>query len=152
MPFFTSARRFSAIVCNLSYDTMTSSPTDDCTKLPATYISSLSNKTSSHISCNTSYHDHNILGVFVYRFEDCIEACTSFNHFQSSNTTCFGVTFDLRRPQQGGKGNCFLKDFRGTNATAMNGVSSVEMLEGGGLDLRRHEVHVLMLVQRVARL
>ena len=108
--------------------TTTYSPTDACTKLPSTYISSLSNKTLFHVSCNTSYHDHNILGVFVYSLEDCIEACASFNHFQSSNTTCLGLTFDLRRPQQGGKGNCFLKDFRGMDPTAMNGVSSAEML------------------------
>ena len=109
-------------------NTTASSPTDDCTKLPSTYISSIDNQTSFHVSCNTSYRNHNILGVFVYSFEDCIEACASFNHFQSSNTTCLGLTFDLRRPRQGGKGNCYLKDFHGMNPTALNGVSSAELL------------------------
>ena len=90
----------------------TSSPTDDCTKLFPTYVSSLS-KVGSTTLRNTAFHNYNILGVFAYRFEDCMEACASFNHFQSSNTTCYGVTFDMRRPQQGGKGNCFLKDMHG---------------------------------------
>lgn len=57
-----------------------------------------------------------------------MEACASFNHFQNSNTTCYGVTSDLRRPQQGGKGNSFLKDMHGINSTAMNGVSSAELV------------------------
>lgn len=62
-----------------------------------------------------------------------MEACASYNHFQDSNnkTICHAVTFDLRRPQQGGKGNCFLKDTRGINATALNGVSSAEVVVVG---------------------
>lgn len=106
----------------------TASPTDDCTQLSPTFVSSLSAKAEFNLSCNTAFHDYNILGVFVYRFEDCMEACASYNHFQSSNTTCHGATFDLRRPQQGGKGNCFLKDTRGINSTALNGVSSAEVV------------------------
>ena len=106
------------------------SPTNECANLSPTYKSALSNATLFNVSCNTSFHDYNILGLFAYRFEDCMEACASFNYFQNSNTTCYGVTFNVNRPQEGGKGNCFLKDKQGINSTAINGVSSARLASG----------------------
>ena len=105
----------------------TSSPTNDCTQLSSTYVSAMCTA-QFNVLCNAAFYKFDILGVFVYRFEDCMEVCASFSQFQSSNATRYGVTFDMNGPQQGGEGNCFLENTRDIDSTATTGVSSAELV------------------------
>ncbi len=69
----------------------------------------------------------NLLSVFVYQFEDCINACASYNAAEQSehthlNSSCAGVSFDYTQPYGNTDfwgGNCFLK------AVAFNPASSM---------------------------
>lgn len=63
-----------------------------------------------------------MLGVYVFTFADCMEACASWNAFRAMNTPqCFAIAFGFgpgAYSQSSGKGNCFLKDSRSIAARA----------------------------------
>lgn len=68
---------------------------------------------------------NDLLGVWVYRFADCINACESFNNpaRDHTNATCSGVSYhsdDLNE----GMGNCWLKAFQHISKVANVNVSS----------------------------
>ena len=97
-------------------------PTSDCDKIDKRYVSTIGIHTEFDVFCESDLDGNDWMGVFVYSFEDCIEACASFNYHQTNNgtgNTCFGVAFafDKHKDPQGLFGNCFLKDASGMTAT-----------------------------------
>lgn len=74
-----------------------------------------------------------MVGVFVFNFADCIEACSSYNFFNARdrgvpgrelNSSCLGVSYDVTFPEKDGLGNCFLKWTLGDGAVGKNDTSS----------------------------
>ena len=51
------------------------------------------------------------MGVYVYTFTDCVNACASYNGNgitgNRENSTCYSVSFNLALPAD--EGNCWLK-------------------------------------------
>ena len=96
-------------------------PTSDCDKMGNIYVSTIGMHTEFNVFCESGLGGNLFLAVFVYFFEDCIEACASYNYYQTNNgtetssSTCFGVTFalDYHRDAQTAGGNCFLKGTSG---------------------------------------
>ena len=73
-----------------------------------------------------------MIGVFVYSFADCIEACASYNKYvadPSLNLTCLGVSYAILFPEATGEGNCFLKSSLGDGPLGNNEVSSAIVLK-----------------------
>lgn len=68
---------------------------------------------------------NDLLGVWVYRFADCINACESFNNpaRDHTNATCYGVSYHLDDLNEG-MGNCWLKAFQHISKVANVNVSS----------------------------
>ncbi|KAL8918846.1 MAG: hypothetical protein Q9208_007103 [Pyrenodesmia sp. 3 TL-2023] len=67
------------------------------------------------IQCKTDRSAHSPLRVHVYTFEDCVNACASYNYNEPlhQNHTCAGVTYGIARTRKIG-GNCFfLNDLGG---------------------------------------
>ena len=52
------------------------------------------------------------MGVYVYTFTDCVNACAIYNDPASTgdhgNSTCYAVSFNFALPAD--TGNCWLKD------------------------------------------
>lgn len=64
------------------------------------------------------------MAVFVYYFEDCIEACSNYNFVGLNNNTCSAAIYVLNysKQEQQGLGNCFLKNLpQGLNAVGSAG-------------------------------
>jgi len=59
------------------------------------------------------YDGSDMLGVWVFTFADCMEACASWNARHLS-TKCYTVSYDISNTgvsvENSGLGNCFLKD------------------------------------------
>ena len=85
-------------------------PTSNCTSLSSKYNSRFASA-SFKLQCGLDLHGHDMYGVFVYYFTDCIEACAAVSKWPDLNQTCYGATFDLNFDlTSGGQyGNCFLK-------------------------------------------
>ena len=54
------------------------------------------------------------MGVWVFTFADCIDACASWNDHQI-DPPCYAVSSDISDAftEEGGIGNCFLKGVKG---------------------------------------
>ncbi|KAL8762747.1 MAG: hypothetical protein Q9184_001287 [Pyrenodesmia sp. 2 TL-2023] len=73
------------------------------------YTSALTHA-SFAIHCETDYPNSDLLGVWMFKFADCIETCASWNYRRNS-PSCIAVSYDIsgRLTEEGGQGNCFLK-------------------------------------------
>ena len=80
-------------------------PTTECKSLPALYTEPVS-KAQFDVGCETDYAGDDMLGIYVYKFATCIEACADLNK-RNTNTPCSGVSYDVTMGPLGG--NCFLK-------------------------------------------
>ena len=104
-------------------------PTTSCTRLSSPYTASPSGVNAQfNLDCKTDYPNSNLVGIFVYTFEDCIEACASYNLRQTlhPNSTCWAVGYrvDFLYREPGGGGICFLKGMKDLGAVENRNASS----------------------------
>lgn len=100
-------------------------PTSDCKSLRSPYTAQVSHA-QFDLSCETDYYDNDILAVYVYRFETCIEACADMNQ-RHQDTPCAGVSYDTAVLE----GNCFLKASGSRQvASTKNTISSARLKLG----------------------
>ena len=86
------------------------------------------------------------MGILVYTFKDCMNACASYNQYTkevfNANTTCFGVSYDLNMNATVA-GNCWLKAYNNTPATTnFKGVDSARLVQEPDRDYHIHGVPV----------
>ncbi|KAL8826306.1 MAG: hypothetical protein Q9191_003877 [Dirinaria sp. TL-2023a] len=81
------------------------------------------------VHCDTDYPGSDMLGIWVFTFADCIEACASWN-FRHDSPQCYAVSYDYSNEgaftEQGGMGNCFLKGSGSIPANVKNVTSSAQ--------------------------
>lgn len=112
-------------------------PTTECESLPLppkAYVSTISRHQFS-ISCTTDYPGGDMIGIKVYSFVDCIEACSSYNtHVDDPrlNSTCLGVSYDPAFGLAGAVLNCFLKSSLGDGPYGKNTTSSAVVIKAWG--------------------
>ena len=48
-----------------------------------------------------------MIGIYVYSFDDCMDACNSYNHaeVEKGATQCYGVSYDTSFSHSGRGGN-----------------------------------------------
>ena len=112
-------------------------PTSDCDKIDKPYVSTIGIHTEFDVFCESDLGGTDWMGVYVYSFEDCIQACASFNFHQTNNgtaNTCFGVAFawDHYKSAPGFTGNCFLKDESGMTPTHKAHTSAASLIRSYG--------------------
>lgn len=95
-----------------------------CSKSKNTYTSAV-NSTTFSTHCHTWFQGYNLLGVYVYTFEACIDACASFNSYIYMHNTsrCYSVTYDAAK-EDSGRGNCWLKAVPNIVATPKDATDS----------------------------
>lgn len=88
-------------------------PSTDCSALSSPYTAIT--KAKFNVQCQTDYHPpHTLLfAVYVFQFEDCINACASYNKgINSGNSTCYSASYSIgvSRADQADNsgGNCYL--------------------------------------------
>ncbi len=58
--------------------------------------------------CGTDYAGQDLLGLYMYSFDDCIEACANWNEQAAGrNASCRAISYDTTMSLP--VGNCFLK-------------------------------------------
>ena len=89
-------------------------PSTDCSALSSPYTAITHAK--FNVQCQTDYNlPHTLLfAVYVYQFEDCINACASYNKgINNANSTCYSATYSIgvSRADQvdHSGGNCYLR-------------------------------------------
>lgn len=100
-------------------------PTGDCEDMRGSNKSPFDLK--FNLLCEMDLGGHDLVGVFVYYFRYCIEACAGFNNLPHlENETCYGVTYDIaQRPSS--DGNCFLKNSPNTSIYPLSSASSAQI-------------------------
>ena len=104
----------------------------DCSTLSSTYTAF--SDTQFEIHCNTDYTStaKNLLAVYVIQFEDCINACASYNMGSDHpNSSCLIVSYNLGIPRGTvlhQDGNCFLKGRAGIPAVTNENTSSAVLV------------------------
>ena len=89
-------------------------PTSDCKTLTATY-NAIVTDASFNLHCNANRPYGDLMSVWVYTFEDCIRACSSYDLMTTHNGSyCYGIsyTYTLVKNQAmvgSNDGNCWLK-------------------------------------------
>ena len=77
---------------------------------------------SYSLFCNANQPDGDLMNVWVYTFEDCIRACTSYGDRGNVNGShCYGVSYTYKvqqLPVVVDSGNCWLKAVK-HNASVM---------------------------------
>ena len=97
-------------------------PTSDCTSLTSPYASI--NNARYNLHCNTDQPNGDLVSIFVYTFEDCMHACSSYAHMGTHpGSTCLGVSYSYTiragtTAMNYDAGNCALKAV-GYNGTAV---------------------------------
>lgn len=93
-------------------------PSTDCSALSSPYTA-ITNALFN-IQCQTNYDmpRTGLLTIYVYQFEDCINACATYNNgINKANSTCYSVSYSigLSRADQSSKdaGNCYLRGVAG---------------------------------------
>ncbi|KAL6713658.1 hypothetical protein ACLMJK_009123 [Lecanora helva] len=128
----------SKILSNTTAFDSTCFAASNCSALGTTYTSP-SNNQQFDIHCGADYSSDtaNILAVYTFKFEDCMNACISFNLQPGLNATCDSLSYQASwNPiaESGANGtegaNCFLK--KGTNIpqTSNDHVDSAKLLRG----------------------
>ena len=112
--------------CNTTTSTMV--PTSDCTNLTATYNAVVS-EGSYDVFCNANQPNGDLTNVWVYTFEDCIRACSSYGNTSNTNESyCYGISYTYTVHQIPGvvdSGNCWLKAVK-HNASVMYAAVGVD--------------------------
>ena len=95
-------------------------PTSSCSTLNTSYTSAVNSATFVP-RCGTWYRGNDLLGVYVYTFEACMDACASFNSYDyiHNASRCYSVTYDAVKKNTG-NGNCWLKARPNIIATTRN--------------------------------
>ncbi|KAL8707389.1 MAG: hypothetical protein Q9220_007581 [cf. Caloplaca sp. 1 TL-2023] len=105
-------------------------PIDNCTAIGdgKKYVSAWTQQ-SYTVHCHTDYPGGDIMGIWVFTFADCIEACASFNA-HISDPHCYAVSYDTSNTgsfvEKSGLGNCFLKGSGSVQAHEKNVTSSAQ--------------------------
>ena len=87
-------------------------PTSECKSLISPFTSA---KGSTYtLECGVDllekfyFHENDLMGVYVYTFTDCVNACAFYNDAGNhGNSTCYAVSFNFALSAD--KGNCWLK-------------------------------------------
>ena len=110
-------------------------PSTDCSALSSPYTAFTN--AQFDIQCKTEYPTPSklLLAVYVFQFEDCINACASYNEgINHANSTCYCASYDatlLRAIQTDGQhsgGNCWLKGEAGAKGVRSVKKSSAVLL------------------------
>ena len=90
-------------------------PTSECKSLPSPFTSAKGS--SYNLACGTdlveseSLNAPDLVGVYVYTFTDCVNACAIYNDARVTgdhgNSTCYAVSYNFALGQA--TGNCWLK-------------------------------------------
>ena len=89
-------------------------PTSDCRGLTSTWKAVLSYE-SFNLYCNANAPYSDLLSVWVYTFEDCIRACSSYDLTTTHNGSyCYGISYTYTVVENQATvgengGNCWLK-------------------------------------------
>ena len=99
-------------------------PISDCASMGSTWASELVNNVQFDIYCDTHYSGGDIASFYAYQFEDCINACATYNTYILAHTSsnCSGVTYAAAEQQPA---NCFLKDSTAEQTTEPGADSAV---------------------------
>ena len=93
-------------------------PASNCSEIgdKKTYVSAFQ-KMPFTVHCETDYPGFDSLGVWMFTFADCMEACASWNAFRHS-PRCYSVSYDPSDTftEEAGFGNCFFKGERNIQA------------------------------------
>ena len=97
-------------------------PTSDCNNITSTYNAVISDA-SYDLFCNANQPNGDIMNVWVYTFEDCIRACSSYDAMGDKTAAyCYGVSYTYTMHQNpavvANSGNCWLKSVK-HNASMM---------------------------------
>ena len=111
----------------------TCAPSTDCSSLSSPYTAI--NNALFNIQCQTDYilPHTGLLSIYVYQFEDCINACATYNNgINKANSTCYSASYHIgvSRADQSDKGggNCWLRGVAGGEAMRSVNRSSAVML------------------------
>ncbi|KAL8790921.1 MAG: hypothetical protein Q9213_000346 [Squamulea squamosa] len=103
-------------------------PTDNCTAIgdKEIYVAAFT-KMRFTVHCETDYPGSDMLGIWVFTFADCMEACASWNDHKNT-PSCHAVTYNYGDDftEESGFGNCFLKDNGDVPARFYNVSSSAQ--------------------------
>ena len=109
-------------------------PSTDCSALSSPFTAFTN--AQFNVQCKIDYTSpSNVLfAVYVFQFEDCINACASYNEgMNHANSTCYSATYSIgvsRAAQYGGQegGNCWLTGMAGKQGfSSVNRSSAVLM-------------------------
>ena len=110
-------------------------PTSECKNLSSPFTSARG--FTYNLECGidlievTVYGGHDLMGVYVYTFTDCVNACAFFNDdtYTSGhgNGTCYAVSFNFALSQN--EGNCWLKGHPNIPLHSNETVDSAVLLE-----------------------
>ena len=114
----------------------TITPISDCPSWGGSYKTLMDPLITFTISCTTDFLGDDMLGVYVYTMEACMEACASYNsHEDTHSTSCGAVSYDTTMEQN--MGNCFLKE-NGQNITERTKKTTISArLDQGDIILSR---------------
>ena len=103
-------------------------PASNCSEIgdKKTYVSAFQ-KMPFTVHCETDYPGFDFLGVWMFTFADCMEACASWNAFQHS-PRCYSVSYDPSDTftEEAGFGNCFFEGERNIQARHKTVTSSAD--------------------------
>ncbi|KAM0796575.1 hypothetical protein BDR22DRAFT_866588 [Usnea florida] len=90
-------------------------PTSECKSLISPFTSATGSTYT--LACGidlletTDFRFRDLMGVYVYTFTDCVNACAIYNDDSITgnhgNSTCYAVSFNFALPED--EGNCWLK-------------------------------------------
>ena len=112
-------------------------PSTNCSALSSPYTAFTD--AQFNIQCKTDYSSpsSNLLAIYVFLFEDCINACASYNQgINHANSTCYSASYSIgvtRATQFGGEdgGNCWLTGkYRDQGYGSVNRSSAVLISSG----------------------
>ena len=104
-------------------------PSSDCVNMTSPYTAYAGN-VQFDLRCASDYVGGDMVGIFVFTFQWCMEACADYNvRMKGQNLTCQGVSYNLDENSVRGSPlplqNCWLKaDGVKLTATTANLVSS----------------------------
>ncbi|KAL2042476.1 hypothetical protein N7G274_004969 [Stereocaulon virgatum] len=100
-------------------------PFSNCGLLGPTWTAVSYYNVQFNISCNTTFHGGDLIFLQVYQFEDCINACASYNQLILAHpgSNCSAVSFSADSSE-----NCALKDSTANVPSDNNQVDSAILI------------------------
>ncbi|KAL8867102.1 MAG: hypothetical protein Q9174_005877, partial [Haloplaca sp. 1 TL-2023] len=106
-------------------------PSSECANLTSP-VSAIRGDNQYNLHCASDLptdfgQGNDLIGVWVYTMQECINACSYWNwdgSVAAANRTCYAVSFEYTLPQA----NCWLKGFRGMSFVASDKVDSAVLL------------------------